>query len=454
VDEFDFEVTPLNTRTASRAAPAEDDSADNSPLHPWIERRLGWRQRLSRMGGLVAVVTFALVALLLVPSGSRNGIRTLLPVPTPTTLLLTGNDRFAWEHTVPWGKLFIDGQPGPVLSATGANFKTTPELRPVSFRLSPGRHTLDYRADLFPTLHCVVSVPQAASDTCPLDHQIVDFLFPDAALTRVLDLGATIERLPPGQVQALAHATQELLDATTATQSGIIEPGDHLLNTDGEVATADEPMLIAPHFTPSQDTAVSHPELTAHCARLCSATEAFDPSGPDTWNLIAPVDLTWRYQTLAGQSILDEGPSMPRAAQQSADVSVEAAWKQGQWRVSLAPLSPRTSDLVICATGSHYLEVMQASEGTDTTPDPNFRWRWPYAASTRDLGCLFAGSNTLDDSGTPTGHVALVLYRCGVLLAANEEAHRLFPRMPLPSAHERALIQEVTPTWAKTDGSG
>jgi hypothetical protein len=42
--------------------------------------------------------------------------------------------------------------------------------------------------------------------------------------------------------------------------------------------------------------------------------------------------------------------------------------------------------------------------------------------------------------------MALVLYRAGALIAANAEAHRAFPTLPLASTHERALAQAVAPT--------
>ncbi len=41
--------------------------------------------------------------------------------------------------------------------------------------------------------------------------------------------------------------------------------------------------------------------------------------------------------------------------------------------------------------------------------------------------------------------MALVLYRAGVLLAVNDQAHTWFPTLPLASAHERALAQAVAP---------
>jgi hypothetical protein len=53
-------------------------------------------------------------------------------------------------------------------------------------------------------------------------------------------------------------------------------------------------------------------------------------------------------------------------------------------------------------------------------------------------------------TGTVSGPMALVLYRAGALTAVNEQAHQVFPGLPLASAHERALAAAVTPATIPT----
>jgi hypothetical protein len=445
LDEFDFEVTPLEGQSGTEATRKDNAAAHRS--RPWTEQRLNRRQRLLRAGCLSGIVLVALVTLLTVPAANRDSLAALLrgPTPTATAQLVPGYDRFGWVHTVPWGRLVIDRQAGPDVRRTGAIGDVDSQLHATSFRLSRGVHTLEYHADLFPTLRCKVSVPPAAGDTCPLDPDTVDFLFPDAPSTRVLDLGATIERLPAEQIEALARATQEQLTATAATLHGTLQPGDHFRTASGKVAIATEPMIAEPRFTLTPDTAIAHPEPDAHCARLCSAADLFSVSGPDTWMLAAPVDLTWRYTTAAGRLVLDNGQSGAGATRSSTDASVEVVWNQGEWQVRLAPLKAPERDPVICGAAGHYLDVLQAS--VETSPNLNFQWAWPYTASTSDLGCLIAGSNTFDDNGTPNGHISMVFYHNGVMLAANAEAHLLFPQIPLASEHEHVLIQRAAPSW-------
>jgi hypothetical protein len=95
------------------------------------------------------------------------------------------------------------------------------------------------------------------------------------------------------------------------------------------------------------------------------------------------------------------------------------------------------TDPVICPTGVHALSVVQL-------PTEGLHYQWPVAASTADLGCLYAGSEMDVVTGAPSSPMALVLYRAGALIAVNEQAHQIFPKLPLTSAHEAALA--VAPT--------
>jgi hypothetical protein len=62
-----------------------------------------------------------------------------------------------------------------------------------------------------------------------------------------------------------------------------------------------------------------------------------------------------------------------------------------------------------------------------------------------ELGCLYAGGAMDPTTGTVSGPMALVLYRAGALTAVNEQAHHVFPHLPIASAHEHALANAVVP---------
>src|SRR5262249_51471838 len=143
-----------------------------------------------------------------------------------------------------------------------------------AFHLARGRHTLEYQAYPIPTMACSVSVPAARDDTCPLGH-LLDFsyLVPDAPATRLLDLQATIDRLPRAFVDGLLGTTQAYLDALArALPIGMLAVGDHYLDRSGALAQAKSALRIAPQFR--LDSSVQQFE-GATCVTLCTPTGIF-----------------------------------------------------------------------------------------------------------------------------------------------------------------------------------
>ncbi len=125
----------------------------------------------------------------------------------------------------PGGACSSTGKPGPALVGAGLSDDPVPQTH-APFRLSRGRHTLEYDAALFPTLRCIVSVPYSPDDTCPLGTEGVP-AGPDR-LARLLDLQATTNRLSTHERQALVATTQERLTALAAgLPLGSLTAGDH-----------------------------------------------------------------------------------------------------------------------------------------------------------------------------------------------------------------------------------
>ena len=454
MDEFDLEIMSLG-----KSLPPEDDRQDAAS--PFVSDTNGiststasisanggslrQRDRVLRASVVTVVTLLTFVSLLLVPPDTRSGVFQLLtgPTATPLPVLPAGSDFFIWEHTVPWGMLLIDGRRGPDVRASSAWLDQQGRRQVAGFHLPRGRHTLDYRAALFPTLHCTVSVPRAAADTCPLDIQnTFEFILEQPGI-RVLDLQATVDRLPLGQASALAALTQDTLDAAAlAAGQATIASGDHFLGADGSTLVATTQLTAQAHFTLSDSVALDRPDTISHCALLCSTNNLFARSGPDTWTVYAPVALSWRYVKADGQVALAESPAVPPGVRARVAIEVAARWQQNHWQVQLVPSGPRLHDPVICAVGEHYLDVLRISPAQTVV---NLRLQWPYQASASGLACLLAGSSTFDAAYNPIGTVALVLYRCGVLLAVNDEAQRIFPHLAHASAHEQALALAVAP---------
>lgn len=450
MDDFDLEVSALETASAqepadpddSDAVSSADDTTATAPSTPSARRiflaaRRSRAQQLVRAGSAVTLLLLLVTAVLLVPAGNRDALLRLVtpPTPFPTSVPQAGDDRFLWEHSVPWGRLLIDGQPGPTVSGPAM----------ASFQLTRGRHTLEYAATSFPTLRCTVSVPFTRDDTCPLDRALDGgFVGSGAPLTRVLDLQATIDRLSPTQTAALVAATQARLSAVASdTPSGTLAVGDHYVDardTLQQVTLASVAHALRPqfHLASSVDN-----YMGVACVTLCTRTGLGENYNAQGWALLAPVDLTWRYYTVDGGIALDTGPSGPAGAQRSMLIPVVATLRQGSWQVD-APVYGLQSDPVVCVTGQHYREVLQLTPGQTAIDDQNFPWS--YAAEATEQGCLYAGAARDRFSGKLLSPIALVLYRAGVLLAVNAMAHEVYPSLPMASAHERALANAVAPT--------
>jgi hypothetical protein len=374
-----------------------------------------------------------ITALFFVPAENRAALLRALSLPTaaPDAPIQLGNDTFLWEHTVPWGRLLIDGQPGPALVGAGLSDDPVPQTH-APFRLSRGRHTLEYEAALFPTLRCTVSVPYSPDDTCPLGTEGVP-AGPDR-LARILDLQATVNRLSTHERQVLLATAQERLAALAAgAPLGSLMTGDHYRDASGQVTQASTALQMEAQFPLD-----NNPNRFggSACVTICAVTSVVDPVSTTDWVLQVAVKLTWRYITPSGQTLLADGPAGEGDAS-SQTIPLHARWTAGDWQIDLPKASAGQTDPIICPTGAYYRTDL-------TLPDSAFAWT--SGSSLPELGCLFAGSVIDRTTGKPSGPMALLLYRAGVLLAVNDQARTWFPTLPRASAHERALANAVAPT--------
>jgi hypothetical protein len=415
--------------------------------------RLPHHQRFFRAGSVVTILALLLVFILLVPTSSRDAFLHVLipPTPAPTAVPQPGDNAFLWEHSVPWGQLLIDGKPGPNVSGSAGAQEGQRFPEDVTFHLGRGRHTLEYHADEFPTLRCTVSVPYSRDDTCPLDRgPDMSFGGSTEPLLRILDLRATIDRLSPTETKALIQATREQLATVAgALPPGTLRVGDHYTDAQGQerqVTAADAPVTITPQFHLA--TRITSNDGST-CVTLCTGTAFGYPYTAKGWSLLASVELSWRYARVDGRVVLDEAPSAVLPAGSSVPVYVLASSPvAGRWQIDIPPSAGRLdggqADPVLCLTADDYRRFVEVTSDQGAIGDGQVQW--PYEASTAELGCLLAGGETDLNTGKPSGSMALLLYRAGVLLAVNDQARKWYPTLPQASAHERALAQAVAPT--------
>ena len=245
--------------------------------------------------------------------------------------------------------------------------------------------------------------------------------------TRLLDLQATVDRLPKAQTDALVAAAQaEMTSLAASLPAGALMVGDDL-DSVGQLAQATTTLRVEPQF---RLNASVKDDGGLPCVGLCTADTFFPSYNPASgWPVLAPIALSWRYTTASGQVIEADGPAIPIGALPITMISLVTRWTGGGWQTPTPALGEHETDPVICPTGAHALAVFQATP--PTTVDQNFQW--PYIASTAELGCLLVGSRIDPITGKPSGPVALALYRAGVLVAANAEARRDFPTLAVAS---------------------
>jgi hypothetical protein len=222
------------------------------------------------------------------------------------------------------------------------------------------------------------------------------------------------------------------------------------------VLTAGETLSATPSYQlVRQYLTVGGPnEPGENCAGLCSTQSPFAQSSADAWLVLGEVLVTWRYTDTSGRTVLATGLSAPAEfGEQAVTIQVGVRRVGGSWQASLVPpiaSNAQVQDLPLCALASLDLDTLRAD---NAQPAGSPLEQWPMSSSLPALGCVFGGGAT-DGSGTLTGPVALLLYRCGALVTVNDAAAQVFPHLPVASAHERALALAAWPPTAGTIGPG
>jgi hypothetical protein len=431
-EDFEVEVTDLRTgRTLSHATsspsasspavPAED-VPQRGPLgrtwQPGEAPSLGRARRL-RAVVVAAAVLLATVLLLGSVPDSRAALATLLrlPTPAPTATLTQLANQFSAVNGVPWGVLRADGK---VVSLYAAQSM-------FAFSLPRGRHTLEYRAEPFPVLRCVVSVPQAASDTCPLktaadaDVQLLE------GAGRYLDFRCMLRALSDQQRVALEALIQPALDALQLTT--VVPSGARYLGADGmpQVATAALAATFSYHLNfDQQQSRVAVGAESTDCVTLCGSF------GASVWYVAAHDVMGWSF-TSAGVAPL----AVPALANQPPDavIMAQVTWQNG-WQMGGEPVAGRN----VCddIRGNAYALFISAANGSPVTVSAQ-------AAANPADGCLFTVTPAGDSASTAPAPTSVYLYRFGILFTIDANAHNGAPELPVANADEQALARQLAP---------
>lgn len=447
-DDFELEVTNLDTgetihHPLAHNAPAEpgrgDDNDDNDDdngddggeeLTP-APSRPGRRNRLR--ASIVAGVVLLAVALVIATNPAANSaLYTVFrfPTPVPSATPLPGGDIVYFGRAAPWGSVTIDGKK-PALASPGTTISW--------IRLARGRHTIAVTQPPFPALRCTISMPARLSDTCPLFSPAINQdgqfggvpNFPGGA--RFVDLGARFSRLPRDAQDELVAAVQAalILPSTPVT----LYPGDHYLRDDGTLAVADATLQAS--FIPT--LLLPTPEISSDsssCISFCDVSGVGE-AGNATWNINVSMLGSWHVTTADGQVLTESSPMyasdpLYEGFSGSMQVTVSLLWT-GRWQVSAqngfggewSPTCQTATMMASANLGRAQISILGMNTQNGHTPEQ---------------GCVVDITPTNDsDANSPI----YLLYRFGVLLAANDLAHRTFPSLPSASPAERVATQRL-----------
>ena len=331
--------------------------------------------------------------------------------PTPLPTLNYARNSVMFINGVPWGKLQINGRVVHIATDSAQQVFLPSES-----------NTITYTAAPFPTLHCVISVPESPHDTCPFG-PVSAITIPsngDSTFqTRMIDLKSTPKQLPKTSLDALIAATQQQL--STLTSSTQVLPGDHYLTAQGKFATATQALTVSLSYqmpTLSESSRVGY----ADCAYICSGSQGppmgdSSAKGPGVHWTLFPV-VRWQYTPTHGQTVtVSQGPSI------MAPVDITANWT-GAWHVGIESAMQTDTLLGVALAILSPLDTVSHGVGGGAGVQ--------LAATPADGFLLYA-----------TEGVAYILYRAGALVALNSNAHHVFPTLPMASAHELAIARQL-----------
>ncbi len=441
-DDFEIEITDIDELEAA--------GSSSKPLHPSPSPR----QRRLQLAITSAIVVLAILLIL----GSTAPVRELVaralivPTPSPVPTLGPGADLFYMAANPPWGRLFIDGHEAAHLPRINLD----PPLR-----LSQGQHVLVWRADPFPPQSCILSVPaRYRTDTCTEYGSIIIF-------------AASLNMLPAIQRTLLIQAIQAALDTTQSSEK--IQPGELYAFAPVISGSENNPCRITPQSVlcfaaakqPLRATLRFQLDTNISQDAPCSISQACILNGQDCrlfcdapggtispsaiipgWNVLAVVSSLWEYATLDGQIIAyDQADTFIADMANEHLVPLSITWNNPGWQVSaLFPNSQAPLADPVCDSARGDAQALAGAFAINNLPVQV--QEQSVSGANPAAGCVVVITPGQQPGATPTSTtakplVAYCLHRFGVLLAANDTAHRFWPYLSVADAYEQRLAQQL-----------
>lgn len=424
--------------------------------------RSSHRQRSLQLTITAVIVILTVMLILATTAPVRELVRGVFirPIPTPVPTLAPGVDLFYVRGDPPWGHLSIDGQAVSRLPRISVD-------PPV--RLSRGQHVLVWGAEPFQEQSCTVSVPaRYGTDTCHYNETVQ---LNSELSAWLITFTESLTTLPNDKRTTLIQAAQAAIDAQSLT--GTVHSGElYVLPPQNPAckpapgvplcyATAKQPLKATLSFQLDTDAVANalcagpQPSCTflyQNCHLFCTGS-ALVSSTTREWDVFAPVHSLWEFTTFDGQVLERDVPDnslWDNATGQINDeslVQLRIMWDTLGWHVDVPFDESVQNTFLNPACGATQQETGLLEPPADTNGPIYLQWQ--YVSGTLSVaGCLAVGTPRHDAGITPKPthsppFVAYCLHRFGVLLAANDVAHRSWPYLPLADANEQHLSQQL-----------
>jgi hypothetical protein len=364
-------------------------------------------------------------------------------IPTPRFLLppnvapISGRNLVYFQVRPSWGTVLVDGRkldPLPQMS------------RDLPLTLTTGTHTIDWLTSPFQTMHCLLTIPWQATKTdkssCSVQPLVDPNAFVHTAAVVTVPQMYTLHSLPTDQQRALLRALQQRLDMLTSTS--LLTTGERykLTGDQGAPKIADQTVQVQQRFLLDSDGATgscSGVSLGDGCAidgndchSICTVPWPGDNqyAGPQ-WNIGAIFHPQW---TLTSLNRVSTPLSVANGRQQF--VTFQVAWQHNSWGVAFHAEGESTFDDPNCIT---MIGVVSGDARFQDTGAAH----WVYVSGqNRADGCVAVlQPNAINQLAPING--PLLLYRFGVLIVVNDRAVSQWRGLPVASAAERAIVEQI-----------
>jgi hypothetical protein len=324
------------------------------------------------------------------------------------------------EHGTPWGTVTIDGK-----RVDAANI----EMNFGELSLSSGAHHLVYTAALFPTLDCVISGEVQSSDTCPLIRN-PDSFERNVILRgpgRIIDLGATPERLRPPDLDALVSAID--LQVIPLARFDYVAVGEPYRTSADTIATATTDMAAILNYTLNDDSSRAPPPgWDATCVGVCLNTARVVKGQDDApaWGIDAHIAIQWAFR--GDEGVAEVAAPAPKSVVPDEIIGFYVHLEGGRW---LARLQDALSRAPICSVALRQVQDAGVQFASNVQAQV-------ITAKNPARGCVISGL-----SPSPNSVAMRFLYRFGVILALDQATHDHLPALLQATPAEQAIAAEI-----------